>query len=182
MAAVHIGQRVDLRAAIEQRPRELDRIGRRLLAVTLDAIGRNVVEQRGTMHRGIEAADARRSSAHEFRMRAQRFFNGRQISRNHAFHRGFEHEDRAALTDRSNIGFQRGPIGEVMETGNGEPRVIERQGRLADFRVRNALRQPRNGFIEEAGMLAMEEVDGLRVGCTVGGQQVRGLPLVDTER
>ncbi len=94
-------------------------------------------------------------------MPAQRFFHGRQISRNRGFHRGFEHEDRAALTGRSNIGFQRGPIGQVIEAGNREPRVIERQGRPADFGVRNAPRPPRNGFIEEAGVLAVEGVDSL---------------------
>ena len=74
----------------------------------------------------------------------------------HGFDGGFEFEDGALLQDGFDVGGERGPVKEVIITGNRQARVVERKRGVSDLGVGDEFRTPPDLLVEKAGMLAME--------------------------
>jgi hypothetical protein len=62
--------------------------------------------------------------------------------------------------------------------GDRQAGILEREGGVADFGVGDELRAPFDLLVEEAGVIAVEEIDGRGIGGTVPGKQVLRLLLV----
>lgn len=66
--------------------------------------------------------------------------------------------------------------------GDGELRILNRERGIANCRIRNALGQPEDLVLEETGMLAMEDLNGPRIGGAMGVEEFPGLVLIGGER
>ena len=97
LGAVHIGEGVGLGAGLEQRAGDLDGVGGRLLPIRFDAVGGDVVEQRGAMHRRIETADPAGTGADQSGIAAERVLQPGEVAIDHGLDSGFEFEHRALL-------------------------------------------------------------------------------------
>ncbi len=62
--------------------------------------------------------------------------------------------------------------------GYREAGIVERERGVANFGVGDELRAPLDLFIEEAGVLAVEQIDRCGIGGTVAGEQAFRLLLV----
>ena len=80
LPAIHVGQRVNFGARREQGFCNFHGVRRSLLAVTFNAVGRDVMQKRGTMHRRVEIVDARRTRLNQFRIFAQQRFQRAQVA------------------------------------------------------------------------------------------------------
>ena len=65
---------------------------------------------------------------------------------------------------------------------NDQTGIFAREGRLADFVVRDELRPPFDLLVEKARVLSMEQIDGPGVGSTMPGEKVFGLLRVGRDR
>ena len=93
LTAVHVRERVRIRSCFEQHRRDRDRILGCPLAIPLDAVGGDVVQQRGPMHRRVEMRHARRARVHQVRMCAEQRLQRGEIAVDDGFHRRFEAPD-----------------------------------------------------------------------------------------
>jgi len=66
--------------------------------------------------------------------------------------------------------------------GDRKLSIVKRERGVADVGVGNELRAPFDLFVEEVGMLAMEQIDGCGIGGTVTGEQAFRLSLVCGKR
>ena len=91
--AIHVGQSVGLGAGLEEFAGDLNGVGRRLLPMSFDAIGRHVVEQGGTVHGRVEAADAVRSGVDKRAVATKRILERCEVAIHHGLDRGLEFKD-----------------------------------------------------------------------------------------
>ncbi len=90
VSAVHVRERVCLRATLEQPLRHVNGSARGLLPVAFDAVGAHVVEQRGPMPGRVERRDTRRSGVNQIRMLAQKRRQRGDVAVDHGFDGGFK--------------------------------------------------------------------------------------------
>src|SRR5258707_135859 len=104
MSAVQVGQRVNFGARLKQGFGNINGVLWSLLAVTLDAVGGDVMKKRRTMHGWIKMSNTRRTRPNQFRIFAQPRFERSQITRDDGLHGRFELEDRRTVSgDRFGI-------------------------------------------------------------------------------
>ena len=106
LGAIHIGQGVRLGSGLEKGTGDRDGLGRRALAAFLDAVGGDVVQQRGAVYRRIETADPAGTSADKGGTAAERLFERSNVAIDDGFDSGFEFEDGAWLRDGFDVGGQ----------------------------------------------------------------------------
>jgi hypothetical protein len=171
-------RRIGLGAGLKQRAGDRDGVGGRPLPVRFDAIGGDVMEQRRTVHRRIEAADAAGAGVHESGIATQRLPQGGEVAVDDGLDRGFEFEDTAVLRQHLDVGGERGPIEKIVRTGDGEARIVERKRRRADFVIGNELREPLDLLVEKTGVLAVEAIERGAVAGALPGEQAFRLLLI----
>ena len=131
---------------------DLRGVGRALLPIVFDAIGRHVVEQGGAM-------DARRSRAHERRPVAEEGLQPRQIAIHDRVHRHLELLDgRASAGHGLDVGRELRPALEPVLTRDDELRVRERKGLIGQSRSARMKRVDRATGLSIAGPPALDEI------------------------
>ena len=146
LTAVHVGDRVRRRARVEQRPRDLDRVAGRALAITLHAVGGDIVQQRRAMHRRIEMRHAGRSRMNERRVSGDGRRESAPISPSMTASTA---DSKRAVgepgrLDRDDVRLERGPVEEVVAAGHRQLRIGLGERRRLDVVVRQLPGQPRN--------------------------------------
>jgi hypothetical protein len=138
-AAVDVGAGVDLRAGLEQQLGDAGGVLGALLAVALDAVRGDVVEQRGVVF-------ARRTRAWQLGVFAQQTPQRRLIALDDRVHGGLERRDLGARAgQRFDVGSELRPAEEAVRARDHELRVGQR-----------ALFQLRPGELREARGLALD--------------------------
>ena len=179
MPAVHVGQRVNFGAGMEQGFRNFNSVLGSPLAITLDAVGGDVMKKGGAMHRRVEMGDTRRTRPNQFRIFAQRRFQLSQCARDDCLHGRFELEDgRTVLSDGFDVLRERLPILKVVIAGDGEMRVGKVKRSASNFGVRQVFRQPWNFGIQETGMVFVKDPDCLGIARAAGCEQFLRLLVV----
>ncbi|MBI3695005.1 MAG: hypothetical protein HY238_09240 [Acidobacteria bacterium] len=179
MSAVHVGQRVNFGAGVEQGFRNFNGVFWSLLAVTLDAVGGDVMKQRRAMHRRVKVRDTRRTRSNQFRIFAQQRFQRGQVTCDNRLHARFELEDRRTVPSNCfDVFRKRGPTLEVVPARDGELSIGQLQRGASNFRVRQVLWQPGDFRVQETGMVLVDDPDCLGIARSVGFEQFLGLFLV----
>ena len=151
------------------------------MTIGLDTIGSDVVKQRGAMNRRVETADAIGPCVNKRSIASKRALETCELPIDHSFGGSLEFEDRTFLRDGFDVGRKRGPVEEIIVTGDRKPGIIERELGVADFGIGNEFRAPLDLLVEKPGVLPVEETNGSGLGSTVGLEQVFCLSLVGAE-
>ena len=172
LRVVHVRERVRIGAGIEQKASDVDRVRRRALTPSLDAVRGDVVQQRGVM-------PARRARAGERGILAQQCLQHVVVASDDRVDRGLEAHDaaieRGALRERGQIR----PALERVRPGRHELRVLEverRRSDLTDLRVAEArmlpLEPPRRRLV--AGVqIGEQRLRLVEIGAGRGGEGKR---------
>jgi hypothetical protein len=176
LPAVQIRQRVCFGAGLQQGFCNIHRVGGSFLSVSFNAVGGNVMQQGGAVHRRIEMRDPRRARSNQFRILVQQGLERGQVAGDDRFHGRFKRKDwRIFPRDRFDVLRQRCPMLKVVPARDGELRIGKIERRVLNFGVGNISRQPENFRIQETGMIFVEDADGLGIARLMRSEQFGGL-------
>jgi len=140
LGAVHVTKRIDLGAGVQKDLRNFDRVRRRLLPPVLDAVGGDIVQQRGLV-------PARRDRADQLRILAQHRAQRRHVTRDDCLHRGFESRDRTV---------EPGNFGECREIRPALETIFVRYDRLRVGKIERCGSHVGHGLVVEEWMHPLE--------------------------
>ena len=153
-----------------------NRVGWSFLAITLDAVGGDVVQQRGPMHRRIKMRDTRRTRVDQLRISTQPRLQSGNVPANDGLDGGFKSKDRRALLGYGfGVLHERRPTQKIIPTRYGELRVVDVDRSASDIRLRVLLGQPGDVRAQKSRVPLLDYFHSIGVAGCMGFDQLRGL-------